>query len=361
MKSDDSVRREANSYVEKRGLLLLLIAVSFAFGWILLPLFGPILWGAIIALLFAPSYRWLLARLHRRRTLAALLTLTIVLVSVILPIVLVIASVAREATLVYQLVDSGNWDVARYLRGLFEALPGWARALLDRFGFDDFDSIRIWLMDALVQTSRLIATQTLSLGLNTFQFVAKLFVALYLAFFLIRDGEAIARSVRNAVPLAPTHKRELFETFAMVIRATVRGNFLVAAAQGTLGGLAFWYLGVDAALLWAVLMGFLSLIPAGAAGLVWAPVAIYFLATGSVWQGLALVAYGVLVIGLVDNLLGPMLVGQNTRMPDYLVMITTLGGMVVFGINGFILGPTIGAMFIAVWHIHSTTLHGGSP
>lgn len=361
MNSDDPVRREANTFVEKRGLLLFLVAVSFAFGWILLPFFGPILWGAIIALLFAPLYRWLLARVHRRRALAALLTLTIVLVSVILPLVLLIASVAREATLVYQLVDSGHWDVARYLRGIFESLPGWVRALLNRFGFDDFDSIRIWLMDALAQTSRLIATQTLSLGLNTVQFVAKLFVALYLAFFLIRDGEAIARSVRNAIPLAPTHKRELFEKFAIAIRATVKGNFLVAAAQGALGGFAFWYLGVEAALLWGVLMGFLSLIPAGAAGLVWVPVAVYFLVTGSVWQGLALVAYGVLVIGLVDNLLRPMLVGKNTRMPDYVVMITTLGGIAVFGINGFILGPAIGATFIAVWHIYSTTQHDGSP
>jgi len=114
-------------------------------------------------------------------------------------------------------------------------------------------------------------------------------------------------------------------------------------------------------LLWGVLMGFLSLIPAGAAGLVWVPVAVYFLVTGSVWQGLALVAYGVLVIGLVDNLLRPMLVGKNTRMPDYVVMITTLGGIAVFGINGFILGPAIGAMFIAVWHIYSTTQHDGSP
>ena len=360
MKSDDPVQKEATAHVEQRGLMLVLIAVSIAFAWILLPFFGPILWAAIIALLFAPLYRWLLARLHRRPTLAALQTLTIVLVSVILPLVLLIASVAREATLVYQNIDSGQWDVARYLQGIFEALPGWIRALLNRFGFDDFDSIQRWLMDALAQTSRLVATQTLSLGLNTFQFVAKLFIALYLAFFLIRDGEALARSVRNAIPLAPKHKRQLFEKFAMVIRATVKGNFLVAAAQGMLGGLAFWYLGVDAALLWAVLMGFLSLIPAGAAALVWAPVAIYFFVTGFVWQGLALVAYGVLAIGLVDNLLRPMLVGQNIRMPDYLVMITTLGGMAVFGINGFILGPVIGAIFIAVWHIYTTPEHGGS-
>ena len=99
-------------------------------------------------------------------------------------------------------------------------------------------------------------------------------------------------------------------------------------------------------------MAFLSLLPAVGAALVWVPVAIYFLVTGALWQGVALIACGVLVIGLVDNLLRPVLVGKDTRMPDYVVMITTLGGMAVFGINGFVLGPAIAAMFIAVWHIY---------
>jgi len=84
---------------------------------------------------------------------------------------------------------------------------------------------------------------------------------------------------------------------------------------------------------------------------VWVPVAIYFLVTGALWQGLAMVAWGVLVIGLIDNLLRPILVGKDTRMPDYVVMITTLGGMAVFGIHGFVLGPVIAAMFIAAWHL----------
>jgi predicted PurR-regulated permease PerM len=130
---------------------------------------------------------------------------------------------------------------------------------------------------------------------------------------------------------------------------------LVAAIQGALGGLGFWYLGVSGALLWAVLMAFLSLLPAIGAGLVWVPVAVYFLLAGVLWKSLALTAYGLLVIGLVDNLLRPILVGKDTRMPDYIVMITTLGGMAVFGINGFVLGPVIAAMFIAVWHIHVKT------
>ena len=161
--------------------------------------------------------------------------------------------------------------------------------------------------------------------------------------------------MRRALPLTPAHKQELLGKFTTVIRATVKGNLLVAAIQGALGGLAFWFLGVRGALLWAVLMAFLSLLPAVGAALVWLPVAIYFFVTGAIWQGIALAAWGVLVIGLVDNLLRPVLVGKDTRMPDYVVMITTLGGMAVFGINGFVLGPAIAAMFIAVWHLYMTT------
>ena len=138
-----------------------------------------------------------------------------------------------------------------------------------------------------------------------------------------------------------------------VVRATLKGSLLVAAIQGTLGGVAFWFLGVGGALIWAVLMAFLSLLPLIGASLVWVPVAAYFLLVGTAWKSLVLFAYGVVVHGLVDNLLRPILVGKDARMPDYIVMITTLGGMAAFGINGFIIGPTIAAMFIAVWHLAS--------
>jgi predicted PurR-regulated permease PerM len=125
----------------------------------------------------------------------------------------------------------------------------------------------------------------------------------------------------------------------------------VAIVQGALGGLMFWFLGIQAPVLWGVVMAFLSLVPALGTGLVWAPVAVYFLVTGAVWQGIVLIAYGVLVIGLVDNVLRPVLVGKDTKMPDYVVLITTLGGMAVFGLNGFVIGPLIAAMFIASWDI----------
>jgi len=177
------------------------------------------------------------------------------------------------------------------------------------------------------------------------------FVMLYLLFFLLRDGDRLSVLLRHALPLRAAHKRRLMEKFRAVIGATVKGNIAVAALQGALGGLAFWVLDVHAPVLWAVLMAFLSLLPAVGAGLVWLPLAIYLLATGAIGQGLGLIAYGVLVIGLVDNLLRPLLVGKDSKMPDYVVLVSTLGGMAVLGLNGFVIGPLIAAMFIAVWDI----------
>jgi predicted PurR-regulated permease PerM len=133
----------------------------------------------------------------------------------------------------------------------------------------------------------------------------------------------------------------------------VKGTILVAIVQGALGGLIFWLLGIHAPVLWGVVMAFLSLVPAVGAAVVWLPVALYLLATGAVWQGVVLIAFGAGVIGLVDNLLRPYLVGKDTAMPDYIVLISTLGGIAIFGLNGFVIGPLIAAMFIAVWDIAS--------
>lgn len=344
-----------------RALPALRIAASLALGYILLPFYAAIMWGAIVALLFAPLYRWLLPRTHRSPNLAATTTLLIVLVIVVLPLALITASLIHEAAMVYERLQSGQLDPALYFRGVFNALPNWITAVLDRFGLVSFNTLQRRLTAALTQGTQFIATQTFSVGRDTFEFVVSVFIMLYLAFFLIRDGNAVASAVWQTVPLAPTHKKALLEKFTTVIRATVKGNLLVAAIQGALGGLGFWYLGVSGALLWAVLMAFMSLLPAVGAGLVWFPVALYFLVTGALWKCIALVAYGVLVIGLVDNLLRPILIGKDTRMPDYIVMITTLGGMAVFGINGFVLGPVIAAMFIAVWHIRTTPQEHPTP
>jgi predicted PurR-regulated permease PerM len=341
--------------LENRALICLLVVISIGMGWILLPFYGVIMWGSITALLFGPWYRWLFARFKKRATLAALVTLAAVVVIVILPLAMITAALARETALMYQKIESGQLNLVGYFQTVLNLLPAWIIDVLNRAGLSDFDSLQRRITSLLLQGSQFIATKALNIGQNTFEFVTSIFITLYLAFFLIRDGRHIALTIRSAIPLAPIHKNELIAKFATVIRATVKGNLVVAMIQGMLGGIAFWFLDVGASVLWAVLMAFLSLLPAVGAALVWLPVAVYFFITGGIWQGFVLIAWGVLVIGLVDNVLRPLLVGKDTQMPDYVVMITTLGGMTVFGINGFVLGPTIAAMFIAVWHIYTVS------
>ena len=180
-------------------------------------------------------------------------------------------------------------------------------------------------------------------------------VMLYLAFFLIRDGRIIAGVIDRAAPLRDEERRAVLERFIVVIRATIKGSLIVAIAQGAVGGIVFWAIGMSAPLLWGVAMGFMSLLPAIGTGLIWVPVAIYLLATGAIWQGVTLIFCGLFVIGLVDNLLRPILVGRDARMPDYIAFISTLGGLELLGLNGFILGPAIAALFLVCWELYFTS------
>jgi len=340
--------------LEHHTLILLLIAVSLAFAWILWPFYGAILWATVLAIVFAPLYRRLSSSMGRRN-LAATACMLIIVTMVILPLTLTAASLLQEATNLYETIESGQMDFGQFVKQVIDALPAWATGILDRFGLTDLSTIQSSLSAALVQGSKTIAAQALSVGKGTANFIVSLFLMLYLLFFFLRDGAALSSNIKDAIPLPAEQKRELFTKFAIVTRAMFKGSLLVAAVQGALGGLIFWILGIHAPVLWGVVMALLSLLPAIGAALVWLPVAIYFLATGAIWEGAVLIAFGAFVIGLVDNLLRPFLVGKDTELPDFVALISTLGGIAIFGLNGFVIGPTIAAMFIAVWDIFSAS------
>ncbi|OYU90009.1 MAG: AI-2E family transporter [Bradyrhizobiaceae bacterium PARB1] len=344
--------------LEDRTFMLLLIAVSLAFGWILSSFYSAILWGIVIAIMFAPMHRRLLARMPKHPNSAALLTVGLIVLIVILPLTMVGASLAQEAAALFAKMKSGEFNLATFAQQIFDAAPAWLKGLLDRFGIANLSGLQEKLSNGLVQGSQYIASQALNIGQSTFDFIIQLGIMLYLLFFLFKDGDALAARFKDALPLKPGLRDDLLEKFTVVIRATVKGGILVALAQGALGGLIFWILGISAALLWAVLMAFLSLLPAVGAGLVWMPVAVYLLATGAVVKGVVLIAYGFLVIGLVDNILRPMLVGKDTKLPDYLVLLSTIGGINALGLNGFVVGPVIAAMFVAGWTIFAQSRKG---
>jgi predicted PurR-regulated permease PerM len=348
------------STIEDRTFLWLLLAVSVVFAWILWPLAGALLWAIIVAILFAPVQRRLVQSMRQRRNLAALTTLAVIVVIVILPVTLITASLLEEASGVFRKIQSGDLNLGLYFQRIFEAAPAWATRLLDRFGLTDLAAVQERLSGTLVRASQFLAARAVDIGQNTFDFIVSLFVMLYLLFFLLRDGDGIVARIRDAMPLRGEMQRDLAAKFTTVVRATIKGGVVVALVQGALGGLIFGMLGIHAAVLWGVLMTFLSLLPAVGAGLVWVPVAIWLLATGAVWQGIVLIAFGVLVIGLVDNLARPILVGKDTRLPDYLILISTVGGLAIFGINGFVIGPLIAAMFVAVWGIVASRSQAGA-
>lgn len=335
--------------LHKRSFILLLIAVTTAFIWVLSEYSLAIFWGVAFAIVFSPFHKRVVARMPNRPTLAAILTLLLSLFVVILPMVLISLSLVKETSTIYERINSGNTSVGSYLQQIFNALPSWLTPWLEKLHLGTLEEMQSKLSNIALQASKLAASKAVGLGQNTLGFVVGFGVMLYLMFFLLRDGKSLTERIWRSTPLAPEHKRELAIKFTTVIRATVKGNLAVAAAQGALGGLIFWILGIQGPVLWAVVMAFLSLLPAVGAGLVWGPVAIYFLATGDTTKGLVLAAYGTLVIGFVDNMLRPLLVGKDTKMPDYIVLISTLGGMAVFGLTGFVLGPAIAALFMATW------------
>jgi predicted PurR-regulated permease PerM len=343
---------KANSpSLEDRAFLLLLVLVSLAFLWVLWPFYGAVFWGAIFALVFSSLFARLRRAMPDKPTLAALLTVVLILVLVVLPASLIAALLVQEAGSVFQRVQSGELNFGLYFQQVYDALPDWVTNMLERFGLNNVRLIQERLSASLTQGSQFLAKQALSIGQNAFNFLVSFFVMLYLLFFFLRDGAALSRHIKDALPFDDDIKRNLSGKFTTVIRATVKGNIVVAMLQGALGGLIFWFLGIHAPVLWGTLMAFLSLLPAVGAALVWLPVAIYFLATGALFKGFLLIAFGVLVIGLVDNILRPVLVGKDTKMPDYVVLVSTIGGMSLFGLNGFVIGPLVAAMFIAAWDI----------
>ncbi|MFA6124083.1 AI-2E family transporter [Sphingomonas sp.] len=339
--------------LERGFFLAFLIVVSLVFAWLIAPFFGAIVWAVVASIVFAPLTDWLSTLLGGRRNVASLLTLLLILLVVILPTVLLGGALLQQAAGLYAKIKSGKIDFDVVFFQVEGRLPNWVQQQLAGYGLTDFAAVRARIADGAVKSFDSLAAQAFSFGQSAFGFLATLGIMLYLCFFLLRDGGEIVAKVEHAIPLLPEHRRALFDKFAAVVRATIKGSLVVAVLQGMIGGMIVWGLGIGGALLWGVLMGAFSLLPAIGTGIVWVPMALYLLATGAIWQGIALALCGFFIISSVDNVVKPILVGRDTRMPDYVVLISTFGGLELFGFNGLVVGPVIAAMFIATWEIFS--------
>lgn len=325
----------------------LVVLVSIAFVYLLSGYFQPIFWAAILGVLFQPLQRLLERHLRGHRSVAAILTVLVIYFTVLAPALVVASAVVAEAASLYSRIQSGEIDpgaVLRWLQGWTPWLAQWA----ERLGVD----LEQWperLSTIAVRASQYIGSLALTAGQNVARFVLEFAIMLYLLFFVLRDGDELLEAIIAALPIGDERERMLFAKFAEVSRATLKGTLVIGVIQGTLGGLMFGALGIEGAVLWGVVMVLLSILPLVGASLVWIPAAIFLAVSGAYLKAVIMVVFGSIVIGLLDNLLRPILVGRDTKMPDYIILLSTLGGLSVFGISGFVIGPIIAALFLAVW------------
>ena len=348
--------RALNSHPFFLGLLA---AASIAFAVLLSGFWKAIFWAAVLGIMFQPVHRAVSARLRGRDSLAAGLTVVLIFFTVLVPALLVASAMTREAAALFRRLQTGELDPGAAVRWIQEFMPK-ASEWAARFGID-LDRLPEQISSAALEGGQFIASLALTAGQNVGAFLLLFFLMLYLLFFVLRDGSQIMQMVQRAIPLPDEQEKRLFDKFAEVSRATIKGSLVIALVQGFLGGLIFAILGIQGAVFWGVVMAVLSLIPAVGAGLVWVPAAIFLAAGGDWGKGIILTAYGVVVIGLADNILRPILVGRDTRMPDYLVLISTLGGIALVGVTGIVLGPILAALFIACWDMYTEEQAGRHP
>ena len=338
------------STLRNNFFFLLLALTTLVFFGLIRDFWQPLFWAAVLATLFYPTRKRLERALSGYSILASVLTLLLILLVVIAPLFLIGLAVSREATGLYERISSGEIDLQALVQRVENFLPRATNYLEQQFGIE-LDQLRENLSGAAVTASQFVASRAVAIGQDALRFSVLFFLMLYVLFFFLRDGEDFVDALIRALPLGDERERRLFAKFAQVARATIKGTLVVAFIQGALGGLLFWILGIAAPVFWGVIMTVLSLLPAIGSALIWGPAAIILLATGEIVKGLVLIAAGTVLIGLVDNLLRPLLVGRETQMPDFLILLATLGGLAVYGLSGFVIGPIVAAFFLVVWEM----------
>ena len=348
-------------------LLVALIGVGALFVYTIRIFLLPILLAAVFATLFYPLYEWILRRLGDRRVLASLLTCLLLVLGFLGPLYSVGHLVWLEAR---DLRDNiGQWLDEIQARqeaggeGWVDLLTGTVTGWLEKIPLVNQLDLGSVDWSGLIQTVGREGGQLLTIvaertGRGAFQVILLTFVTLFTLFYFFMDGQRITRRARDLIPLDPASKQAIADRFISVSRALFKGTLLIAAIQGVLGGLTLWIFGVRGAVLWGVLVGILSIIPAIGPWLVLYPAAAILLLTGQPWKALGVFLVTVVVILQLDNLLRPRLVGSGARMHDLLIFFSTLGGIAAFGPMGFIVGPVVAALFLALLEIYGEEFSG---
>ena len=325
------------------ALLAVLVAALYVCWLMFQPFLNVLLWAGVLAVVFYPMHRRILERTKKPSLAAAGSTLLVILL-ILLPITFVTVAVVRElsaAAAAFQASDH-TWS---------NSMPSWAVWLLDRaeqYADIDREAARKFLADRMQTWGAALAASTLVVVGGAVGAVAQMLVVVFTLFYFFRDGERIRLAAYEMVPLQRVQWQDIITRTRDVIGAAVYGVLAISAIQGFLGTFIFWSLGLPSPIMWGVVMFFLSMIPMAGAFLVWVPAAAYLALTGAFVKAGVLVVWGLVVIGGIDNVLSPRLVGRRARLHELLIFFSVLGGLQVFGVLGLVLGPVVVAMTLAL-------------
>ena len=334
-------------------LLLLASVISILFLRLIWGFLLPLLMAAVMAGLASPVYRRLVKLFRNHKAVASAVTVFLSLCLIAVPIFLLIGIVANEAI------------------GITEVTADWLKEHIQEQKIQDIPALQKLLpyQDQIVEKAGQFASKAASFvaqalaggATGAARFFLMMFITLYAMFFFLKDSRAILDWIFAYTPLSVSEKERLVATFNSVARATLKGTFVIGIVQGGLAGAAFAVAGIEGAMFWGVIMTVLSIIPGIGTALVWVPAVIYLAMIGRVGAAVGLAVWCAIVVGTADNILRPILVGKDTKMPDLLILVTTLGGLILFGAAGIVIGPIIGALFITVWDLWSAAIEEAKP
>lgn len=337
--------------LQHASFLIILAVVTLLMAVIVLPFAQPLLWAALAAIMFQPLYRNVLRQMRGRRNPAAGVSLLVIFFVVMVPALWIGLMVVEQSIMLVTTLQEQPIDLAAIFDSVYRALPDFAQEVVNRSGWGDMARAQMRLQELLSESAGLIATQAVSIGSGALSFLLSFGVALYVMYFLLRDGERIGRTVLRAIPVERSISERLAERFLGIVRATIKGTGVVALVQGALATITLMIAGVPSALLFGVVTAIFALVPVIGSGAVWVPAGVWLLVAGEYWQGLFVLLTGFFVISSADNVLRPILVGRDTGIPDWIILITTLGGISLVGLSGIVLGPLVAGLFLASWSI----------
>jgi predicted PurR-regulated permease PerM len=327
---------------------VLLGLVTLLFLYLLKPFFFPIFWAAVIAGIFQPLYRRINRRLNHP-SLSTMIIFLVIAVIILLPAGIVGTLVFNESIQLYGKLSPDPKNIDRGFQDIIGVIAN--NPLADLLHIDK--SVLIEKAAEVVRSvTNYIFVHLTALTQNTLGLLVQFAIMFYTLFFFVRDGEKFLRTAMRILPLGMGRERLLYNRFVVTARSTLKVTLIIGGIQGILGGIVFLITDIEGALIWGLLMIIMAVVPVVGCSIIWGPAGILMLLNGQIWEGILILASGFLVISMVDNLLRPLLIGKDVEMHPLLIFLSTLGGIILFGFSGFVIGPIITSMLLAIWDMY---------